>query len=216
LNLTTEELHFSDQLGSVPNRGFQNQGDISLNGISYLQAVRDATNVHTGKADNTPTDIHAETGFWMNVPASDVNPVVGNTLVSMASILHGTTINAQGGPSTEQEGPPDIGKRDIIPFQLHGDQNIPKARDSQTTSNNDTPRLPQDLSLFIKEGTITQEILDDPATVLRNTIGQLNIKKTLTFNVTTSNTMPFSSPPNTSPQRRRRHSQHCIPCWPNP
>ena len=201
LNLTTEELDFSDQLGSVPNRGFQNQRDITLNGISYLQTVKDVTNCKTGKADGPPTDIHAETGFWMNVPASDVNPVVGNTLLRMASIPHGTTINAQGGPSVPEpeQGAPGIGKRDITPFQVQCGQNIPKPKDSQTASNAGTPRLPQDLSLFIKEGTITQDILDDPSVVLKNINKQLDITETLTFNVTTSS-KPFSGPPDTAPK----------------
>jgi len=197
LNLTTETLYFSDQLGNVPNRGFQNQGDINLNGISYLQHVKDVTNTGTGKADGEPTDIHAETGFWMNVPASNVNPVVGNTLLRMASIPHGTTINAQGGPAVPQGEPnaPSIGKRDITPFQLQGGQRIPKHIESQIATNSDTPRLPKDLTLFMKEGTITQAILSDPATVLNNVNAQLTITNTLTFNVTTSNSTPFSPPP---------------------
>src|ERR1700678_3598898 len=42
LNLTEETLSFSPGLGSVPNRG-EVQGDITLNGVPYLQAINDIT-----------------------------------------------------------------------------------------------------------------------------------------------------------------------------
>ena len=51
LNLTRETLAFSDQLGSVPNRGFGTQEDIFLNGVTYLQLVDDITDAATGTAN---------------------------------------------------------------------------------------------------------------------------------------------------------------------
>ena len=39
LNLTLETLSFSPSLGSVPNRGTGQQGDIFLNGVPYLQTI---------------------------------------------------------------------------------------------------------------------------------------------------------------------------------
>ncbi|KAJ1323121.1 heme-binding protein [Microdochium nivale] len=95
LNLTEEELSFSKPLGSVPNRGLDKQGDIFINCVSYIQVVKDVTNTATGKADGNPIGIHMETGFFLAVPASTNNPEAEKTLVRMASIPHGTTINAQ-------------------------------------------------------------------------------------------------------------------------
>ena len=36
LNLTTETLSFSNDLGSIPNRGLETQNDIFLNGVPYV------------------------------------------------------------------------------------------------------------------------------------------------------------------------------------
>jgi hypothetical protein len=185
LNLTTELLSFSTSLGSVPNRGFDTQNDIFLNGVSYLQTVNDVTNTATGKADGRSVGIHTETGFWMNVPATAINPPLGNTLVRMGSIPHGTTINAQGVPPVQTQGAPDISPRSITPFTIGNPTDL-KVKDSQTASNSDTPRLPQDLSLFIAQGTITQDILTNPVNVLTNINNQINITETLTFSVTTN------------------------------
>ncbi|KXJ89484.1 hypothetical protein Micbo1qcDRAFT_189596 [Microdochium bolleyi] len=198
LNLTREELVFSKPLGSVPNRGFDGQKDIFLNGVSYIQVVKDVTNTETGKPDDNPMGIHTETGFWLNVPATDNNPVVGNTLVRMASIPHGTTINAQGAPPTSQPSAPSIGKRDITPFVIKSDPTVFKPQHTQKADLTDTPRLPQDLSKFIKEGTITQEILDNPTKILLDINEQLNITNTLTFEVNTASDPPPPFPPTSS------------------
>ena len=64
LNLTTETLSFSKSLGSVPNRGLEGQGDIFLNGVPYVQAISDVTNLESGKADGVPSGIHFEPGLW--------------------------------------------------------------------------------------------------------------------------------------------------------
>jgi hypothetical protein len=56
---------------------------------------------------------------------------------------------------------------------------------SQIAANNDTPRLPQDLTDFIAAGTITQAILDDPNTVLREAIAGQTITSTIVFTVGT-------------------------------
>ena len=182
LNLTTEELSFSEPLGNVPNRGSKDQGDIALNGVSYLQAVKDVT--EPGKK---PVGIHTETGFWMHVPASNNNPVLGNTLVRMGSIPHGTTINAQtvSLDSKANSGPPPISARHITPFSTGADQKVHHKQHSQTADNTDTARIPQNLSNFIKEGTITQEILDNPALVLTNINSQIDIKENIVFTVQT-------------------------------
>src|SRR5580704_6416658 len=89
LNLTSESLSFSKSLGSVPNRGTTPQGDIFLNGVPYLQTIEDVT------THGESVGIHVETGIWMHVPATNV-PALGESVTRMASIPHGTTIEAQG------------------------------------------------------------------------------------------------------------------------
>ena len=61
LNLTAETLSFSQSLGAVPNRG-EAQGDIALNGVSYLQTITDVTD------PKVSTSIHFEPGLWMIAP----------------------------------------------------------------------------------------------------------------------------------------------------
>jgi hypothetical protein len=192
LNLTAETLAFSNPLGSVPNRGLEAQGDIFLNGVPYVQTINDVTNPLTGKADGTPSGIHFEPGLWMHVPNTTNDPVIANTLNRMGSIPHGTTINAQClEPTTTIQGGPQFPTVDITPFVIGSNppKLIPFA--AQTASNTSTPRLPQDLSPFIATGTITQDILTDPNTVLRNAIAGQNITSTIVFTVSTTPTAPF-------------------------
>jgi hypothetical protein len=56
---------------------------------------------------------------------------------------------------------------------------------SQTAANNDTPRIPQDLTKFIAAATINQPILNDPNTVLREAIAGQTITNTIFFTVST-------------------------------
>lgn len=121
LNLTSETLSFSpaSKLGNVPNRGLDKQSDITLVGIPYLQEINDFTNVNTGRRDS-PTGpkngIHFEPGLWMVVPSIDNNPKLPQTLNRMASIPHGTTINAQGlEPPQVFAGGPKFAVVDITP-----------------------------------------------------------------------------------------------------
>lgn len=189
LNLTTETLSFSNALGSVPNRGLEAQNDIFLNGVPYVQAISDVSNPATGKADGVPSGIHFEPGLWMHVPATTTDPVLGESLARMASIPHGTTINAQClAPTSSIAGPPNIPAVDITPFVIGTSTKIPFA--SQTASATDTPRLPQDLTKFIAAGTITQAMLTDPNTVLRNSNDGKTITKTTFFTVSTIPTAP--------------------------
>ncbi|KAJ6137410.1 hypothetical protein N7471_003896 [Penicillium samsonianum] len=185
LNLIKDAITFSDDLGAVPNRGLDSQNDIFLNGVSYVQAVNDVTNEKTGKADGSPTGIHFEPGLWMNVPPTNNTPVLGESLVRMASIPHGTTINAQClAPTTNFSGPPEIPPASIAPFPVGGGPLL--TLDSLNASEISTLRLPQDLSKFIAAGTITQDMLNDPNTVLRNAIEGQTIIQTTTFTVATA------------------------------
>ncbi|KAH6866270.1 hypothetical protein B0T10DRAFT_468039 [Thelonectria olida] len=187
LKLTKEELTFSASLGKVPNCGINTQNDICLNGVSYLQTVNDVTNTTTGRGDGDPTGIHTETGFWLNVPQTDTNPKLGNTLVRLGSIPQGTTINAQGAAPTVVQSAPDIGPRYITPFTI-GNSGEVYHQASQQASNVNTARLPQDLTPFIAQGTITQAIMKNPAQILNDINSQLSIIETITFAVSTLST----------------------------
>jgi len=174
LNLTHHTLSFSRPLGSVPNRG-EFQHDIFLNGVTYLLTVTDVTR------PEDPIGIHFEPGLWMCVPPT-TDPAEEQTLVRMASIPHGTTICAQG-TSRTFSGPPSIPPVSMTP-------DIGRF-DSQTASNSGTARIPQDLTRFIKDGSITQDILDDPNTILRDAIAHQNITSTTSIGVSDNPSSPL-------------------------
>lgn len=204
LNLTTEQMTFGGTLGQIPNRGlsFNKQSDVFLGGLPYLQTVQDVTNIDTGKGDSpTPTDIHFEPGLWLTVPPCS-NPKNEESLVRMASIPHGTTINAQGlAPKRNQAtvlggrtGAPDFDNPanvlDTTPFQI-GKFTSKQRFDSMDAGNQGTARIPQNLKKFSDAGTITTDIIKNPNLVLKNAINGQKIVETITFDVSTG---PSSGP----------------------
>ncbi len=182
LNLTSETLSFSPSLGSIPNRGMV-QDDIFLNGVPYVQAINDVTN------PGQSTGIHFEPGIWLIVPPTTV-PQEGVTVARMASIPHGTTIEAQGIAVTIN-GPPTIQPIDITPTVIKTGAKVPKFP-SQTAANQQTARIPQDLTPFMLQGTINQALLDDPNSLLRNQIAGQTILSTTTLIIATN---PAPPPP---------------------
>ena len=62
---------------------------------------------------------------------------------------------------------------------------------SQTAANKETFRIPQDLTSFIAAGTITQGILTDPNTVLRNHLVGQTITSTTTISIHTNPALPL-------------------------
>ncbi len=166
LNLTAETLSFSQSLGAVPNRG-EAQGDIALNGVSYLQTITDVTD------PKISTSIHFEPGLWMIAPPTAHPQETESTLFRLGSIPHGTTINAQGTFFTVSGGP-KIDPIDITPFKI-GDNTARIRFPSQTATDIKTARIPQDLSIV---PSITQELIDDPTALLRSQINGLNIVST--------------------------------------
>ena len=181
LNLTSETLSFSASLGSVPNRGSL-QPDAFLNGVPYAQSISDVT------IKNKSVGIHFEPGLWMAVPGT-TDPVEGATVSRMASIPHGTTINAQG-TSFVVAGGPTIAPVDITPIVTATGVKVPKFP-SQTAANHATPRIPQDLSSPTLSGPITQAMLDDPNVVLRDRIAGQNIVSTTVIVISTQPTKPL-------------------------
>jgi hypothetical protein len=107
----------------------------------------------------------------------------------MASIPHGTTIVAQG-TSSVIAGKPTIPSVDITPFSTappHGKIPFP----NQTATDSKTHRIPQDLSPFIAAGTITQAMLNDPNSLLRDHIASQTITSTTVISIATSPAVPL-------------------------
>lgn len=169
LNLTSESQSFGKPLGDVPNRGLAEQADISLNGRTYTQTITDDMPSSDPEKNPQPEHpvIHHEVGFWMRVPESPKRPGLAASYSRMGSIPHGVTINTQGFQAAVTKcGPPDITPITITPFLTATGRPTPFP--STKASNINTHRLPQDLSPFILQGSITQEILNDPNLILRN------------------------------------------------
>jgi hypothetical protein len=186
LNLTQETLSFSDNLGSIPNRGHANPADAFLNGVPYVQSINDVT---TG----APIGIHFEPGIWLSVPAT-TNPTEPVTVARMASIPHGTTIEAQGIALPAIAGKPTISSVDITPFTGGNPAGTIRFQ-NQTVTNKTTRRIPQDLTALNAAGKITQPILDDPNTVLRNQIANQTITQTIVILISTKPGSPLPRGP---------------------
>ena len=183
LNLTQETLLFSPSLGSIPNRGTGTQGDIFLTGVAYLQTISDVT------IPSQPVGIHFEPGIWLAVPAT-INPAEGATVTRMASVPHGTTVEAQGTSSTTA-GKPAIPAVDISPSLLNTNppQKIPFP--SQNAADDQTARIPQNLAPYITAGTITQAMLTDPNTLLRNHIASQTITSATIISISSDPASPL-------------------------
>jgi hypothetical protein len=185
LNLTEEILEFSSPLGSVPNRGMV-QGDVALNGVPYVQRINDVT------APGRTVGIHFEPGVLLNVPQTD-DPTEPSTVVRMASIPHGTTIEAQGTSITAPK--PIIDSVDITPFPIGGGAPLRGVFSSQEFDNTATFRIPQDLSSYKANGTITDKILANPTAVLQDRIASQDIASTFVIFLNSDPTNPLLGGP---------------------
>ena len=124
--------------------------------------------------------------MWMHVPATDVEPPLAASVSRMGTIPHGTSINAQGIQIPKAfPGGPKLDAAPITPFPIGQPDNL-VVFPQQTATNKATARLPQDLSKFIAAGTITQAILDDTNTVLREAIKGQNILETTVIKISTN------------------------------
>ncbi len=199
LNLTTEQLTFGEPLGKIPNRGLFGQPDIDIAGFPYLQTVQDVTNPDTGKGDRVkPIGIHFEPGMWLKVPEANFHPKDTASVVRMASIPHGTTVNAQGLVPARANtantvlggvtGGPNIDDVDTTPFKIgNPDARVTKTFNNMDANNQETFRIPQNLEKFNEKGTklITTDIIKNPNLVLKNAIKGQKITETISFEVST-------------------------------
>jgi hypothetical protein len=185
LNLTEETLEFSANVGAIPNRGLL-QADIELAGIHYLQQVKDVL---------AGVGIHVEPGFWVTVPLT-TNPAEPATVARMASIPHGTTVNAQG-TATAGNGEPIIHPVSIRPFPI-GSAPPPNTAVAFPPFNEAnlsiaTPfRLPNPVP-----PSITQAMVNNPNSVLTAAIAGQTITHTTVLTINTK--VPATPPPPTAP-----------------
>jgi hypothetical protein len=201
LNLSTEQWTFGPPIGHIPNRGFGLDTDIVLAGLAYMQTVQDVNNEATGlpnksvKAGDPPgPGMHFEPGVFLYVPGSQGNSPKGDSVVRMASIPHGTTINAQGPVGVNEQVKterPKIDPIDTTPFNIgkpdSGRQtSLFKPQMEKADLTNKDRRQPQSLGNFLTKGTITPAIIKDPNTVLRHATEGLTIKEHTTFEVSTA------------------------------
>jgi hypothetical protein len=197
INLTTETLQFMEPsvLGNVPNRGFDDQGDVFLTGIPYQQTVSDDLNPITAKAGlgNKKIDLHFEQGLFMRTPETgskdgDPNPRTGPTISRMGSIPHGTTINAQDfEPQASGGAKLVIDDVDITPTFISefGSGPVPFKNMTElgdvlaTTKDNmgqfHKLRIPSDLTRFDGTKSITLAMLKNPNLFLKTMNAKKNI-----------------------------------------
>jgi hypothetical protein len=116
---TVDSMEFVDLGGTVPNRGLS-EPDLFMAALRYSQHIES-----NGKA------LHFEDGLWLSVPATS-NPELGPTVVRMASIPHGTSINAAGTAPVKTAGAVSIPSVSITPFAIGNQQGV-------------TPMVEQDL-----------------------------------------------------------------------
>lgn len=166
LNRTVEQLAIEEVKGAIPNRGLL-QPDINMFGLHYLQQISDFT---TGEA------LHFEPGIWLNIPLT-TDPAVPPTVARLGSIPHGTTVLMQGIAKTTQ-GRPTIAPVSITPFLIgHPSQQIPFPESDLSQST--VFRTPD-----LEAAGVTQGMVDDPNSVLRDAIAGQTIKETTTLVIT--------------------------------
>ena len=81
--------------------------NINMFGVTYLQQIN--------RANQPAEGLRIEPGIWAHVPQTS-DPADPSTVVRMASIPHGTVINAQGVFQVIQGGPQNIPDKNILPF----------------------------------------------------------------------------------------------------
>ncbi len=159
LNLTDEKLVFARINGPIPNRGLA-MPDIDMFGVTYMQQINEAGHLDQG--------LHIEPGIWAHVPQTS-DPSEPQTVVRMASIPHGTVINAQGIFSTIPGGPPVIPDNNILPFFFGS----PAPHNSEF--NNVALTFPElDLSIPTtfrqRPAAVTQDMVKNPNSVLQKAL----------------------------------------------
>nr|WP_269809482.1 heme-binding protein [Kineosporia rhizophila] len=169
LNLTSETLEFQRIAGAIPNRGLV-QKDVNMFGLNYLQQITDR---------NVGAGLHFEPGIFARVPATS-DPKEGVTVVRMATIPHGTVILAQGDSTSADETPrPEIPKASIVPFTIGDPQGLIEFEEMDLKTKTKFRTAGPGLK------GITQKMVNDPNSVLREAIAGQNITSTIRISTST-------------------------------
>lgn len=172
LNLTAETLAFAAISGDgIPNRGLL-QPDITMGGLTYLQRISD---VNIPPPNN---GLHIEPGVWLNIPATS-NPAVSASVARLASIPHGTSVLAQG-VASEANGAPSIPAINLDPFTIGNPSGASPFPEQNLNTVTDFRTSGQELT------GITQQMVDNPNSVLADVIQGQSVLSTVTFQVSTS------------------------------
>jgi hypothetical protein len=168
LNLLRETIEFTAIGSPVFNRGSR-QDDIAVYGVTYLHRVTDGVN---GEA------LHIEPGLWLTIPETSA-PRADASIARLATIPHGNAVCTVG--FTEEvvpDGLPTIPPANTVPFPVGSPPPAPGTRN---------PFAEYDLSSDSRFRTapvpagISQEIIDDPNVLLRQTLAaQASAGQTLT------------------------------------
>jgi hypothetical protein len=172
LNLLRESIEFTTIGSPVFNRGSQ-QGDIAIYGLTYLHRVTDAV---TGSA------LHIEPGCWLNIPSTTV-PNSGASIARLSTIPHGNAVCAVGqSQNVVVDGLPQIPPANTVPFKIGGQPPPPGTKNpypeydlSKPSTSRSSPLPPQ----------ITQDLINDPAVMLRNALQGQHLTKIIRLITTT-------------------------------
>jgi hypothetical protein len=174
LNRTRETLVFKQINGAIPNRGLL-MHDIDMFGLTYMQQIAE---VPSGAG------LHIEPGIWAHVPPTS-NPSEPATVVRMASIPHGTAILAQGTTQFLDGPPAHIPDNNIIPFPIGSP---PPANSEFGTAKSSFPELDLSRPTTFRQASpgVTQAMVENPNSVLRDAIAGQLIKSRTFMRVTTT------------------------------
>jgi hypothetical protein len=193
LNQTLETLQFEEIPGDIPNRGLL-QTDINLHGLTYLQQVQDATVLGSNGA---PAGIHVEPGIWVAVPPT-TNPQDPTTVSRLANIPHGTSLVAQGTAQPPTNGPPTIGPVSIAPFRAGTPPPPETTIAGPLFPERDLSQPSQFRSAPGDIPNVTQQMVDDPNTVLRLGLVGKTVSSFVTLTISTVAPNPPTSGGGTS------------------
>lgn len=156
LNQLRENIEFTTIGSPVFNRG--REQDIAIYGVTYLHRVTDGI---TGEA------LHIEPGMWLNIPATTV-PKTNTSIARLGTTPHGNAFCTVGfDQHAEYNGIPEIPPANVIPFPIDGKPPVPGSTNPFEEYN---LKIPTDMRSKPLPQSITQDIINDPNQILRDTL----------------------------------------------
>lgn len=163
LNLLRETIDFQTIGSPVMNRGSK-QEDIALFGVTYLHRVTDSI---TGSA------LHIETGSWLVIPPT-TEPKADTSIARLSTIPHGNSVCAIGFLEyVVPTGPIEIPPTNTVPYPIGGQ--APPAGTKNPFQTYDLGLDSPYRNSPVPPG-ITQAMIDDPITLLRDALAGQKVK----------------------------------------